>query len=254
MKERGLLVEADLHVHTRFSDGVGRPEQIVRQCEIKQIGCLAITDHNTIDGAEPVRQAAQEMGIDLVVITGEEITTGENNTSGKKIELLAYFLKRPILSGLSLEQTLKEIQKQEALPGVSHPFELWRHGAGKEGGLEIIKLARELQIPLLWEIHNSRSLRKNNQKSQEFFKNQNDYSSAGLLAIAGSDAHHPEEIGRAKLWLNPRQTPEEFLASLKSINHPVSGWVITSKYHGDDRYLKTLFYRIKTRARRVLSP
>ncbi len=93
MKERGPLVEADLHVHTMFFDGVGRPEQIVEQCKIKQIGCLAITDHNTIEGAEPVRQAAREMGIDLVVITGEEITTGEINSRGKKIELLAYFLK-----------------------------------------------------------------------------------------------------------------------------------------------------------------
>ncbi len=133
------------------------------------------------------------------------------------------------------------------MPGVPHPYELWRHGAGKEAGEQIVARARELQIPLLWEIFNSRSSRKNNRKSQEFFRDRNDYFRDGLLAIAGSDAHHPEEIGRAKLWLIPEQTPVEFLANLKRI----SDWV--TKYHGDDRYLETLLYRIRTRVSRALS-
>lgn len=244
-ERKSHLLRADLHTHNRFSpDSIAEPVYIVERCKSVGIDCLAVTNHNTIKGVEETRQAAVELYPELIVITGEEITTSETNGSGKRIELLAYFIQETIPEGLPIEQTLKMIQNQGALVSIPHPTEEWRHGLGLESAPIVIRLAKEMGLPVLWENHNSRSSRGNNEKSQDFAKTQNNLFQAGLLTSAGSDAHHPREIGRAKLWLPTRytnETKEGFLRNLQIAN----SWV--TRYQGDDRWKTTLVARILTR-------
>ena len=40
----------DLHLHTRASDGVMAPSEIVRYAKAKGLQAIAITDHDTIEG------------------------------------------------------------------------------------------------------------------------------------------------------------------------------------------------------------
>lgn len=239
MSKEGFLI-TDLHTHNLFSpDSCATPEAVVKRCLVKGIACLAVTNHNTISGAQETVEAAQKLGVNLTVITGEEITTGETNSVGKKIEILAYFLEEAIPSNLSTRETLIKIRGQGALAGIPHPFELWRHGVGNE---EIIHLGKELGIPLLWEAFNSRSSSANNQKAEDFLKTQNDLYRASLLTIAGSDAHHSGEIGRSQLlWLKPWDTKEQFLVSLQRASRSVV------RYHGDDSAKITLYYRVLNR-------
>src|SRR3972149_4587968 len=45
------LLRADLHTHTHFSkDSIASPEALVEACRRKGISCLAVTDHNSIQG------------------------------------------------------------------------------------------------------------------------------------------------------------------------------------------------------------
>ena len=76
---------ADLHVHTFFSDGTSSPEEVVKLAAAKNISALAITDHDTVDGYEPAREAGSALGVE--VITGIELTAGYE---GNEVHILGY--------------------------------------------------------------------------------------------------------------------------------------------------------------------
>src|SRR6056297_3909229 len=69
----------DLHFHTRYSDGVDTPHEVVRKARRLGMG-IAITDHNTISGALEMAQYK-----DVLSIPGIEITSREG------AHLLVYF-------------------------------------------------------------------------------------------------------------------------------------------------------------------
>jgi predicted ATPase len=73
------FVRADLHVHTRPDVGEARwsPEDYVKAALAADLKVLAITDHNTVDGVQPVLEAASGTG--LLVLPGIEITTHEGH-------------------------------------------------------------------------------------------------------------------------------------------------------------------------------
>ena len=75
----------DLHIHTYYSDSTFSPEQVVEEAHNKGLGCIAITDHDTLEGVFPTITAAKKY--DLEVITGIELSC---EFRGKDIHLLAY--------------------------------------------------------------------------------------------------------------------------------------------------------------------
>ncbi len=75
----------DLHIHTKASDGIYSPAEIV--CKAKQEGLksIAITDHDTLDGVEEAKYEGNKVG--LHVISGVELST---KYEGKSIDVLGY--------------------------------------------------------------------------------------------------------------------------------------------------------------------
>ena len=72
----------DRHCHTSASfDSLARPAAVVRAAAARGLTHLAITDHETVDGALEAREAARTDAPDLTVIVGEEVRTLEGNTS-----------------------------------------------------------------------------------------------------------------------------------------------------------------------------
>lgn len=76
---------ADLHIHTNFSDGADSPEAVVRIAIKKELKCIAITDHDIVDGVEPAMKEAEGTGLD--VISGVELSADLN---GSDIHILGY--------------------------------------------------------------------------------------------------------------------------------------------------------------------
>jgi predicted metal-dependent phosphoesterase TrpH len=78
-------VKFDMHVHTLHSERCGwmRPKRLVEHAQEKGLGGLAVTDHNTINGAREVFDIVRDEQTDLSVIIGEEISTDRG-------EVLAY--------------------------------------------------------------------------------------------------------------------------------------------------------------------
>lgn len=65
----------DLHSHTTHSDGSLTAAELLTRAEIKQVGALAITDHDTIDGLEVAEAFIASQGLKIKLVNGVEIST-----------------------------------------------------------------------------------------------------------------------------------------------------------------------------------
>ena len=113
---------ADLHMHTTASDGLGTPEQVLEHAQHRtDLDVIAITDHDTIDGALRARDLVAEGDYRFDFIVGEEISTREGH-------LLALFIERTIQPGMSIERSIDLVHEQGGLAIVAHPFNrVFRH-------------------------------------------------------------------------------------------------------------------------------
>jgi predicted metal-dependent phosphoesterase TrpH len=107
---------ADLHVHTHYSDGEDSPTDVVEQARQRGISVIAITDHDSIDGALVASaHAAAHPGVDVIV--GEEVSSSEGH-------VLGLFLKHWIRPGMTAAGTVAAIHEQGGLAVAAHPY--WR--------------------------------------------------------------------------------------------------------------------------------
>jgi len=85
---------ADLHLHTQFSDGTFTPEELVFRAQKAGLACIALTDHDSVEGCE--RAAAACAAVQMEFISGAELTAEHEDT---EVHVLGYFLdtKNPVL-------------------------------------------------------------------------------------------------------------------------------------------------------------
>lgn len=105
---------ADLHMHTTYSDG--RPtvrallDHVARRNDLQVI---AITDHDTIEGALEARTLQSRYPFELIV--GEEVSSRQGH-------ILALYIERCVPRGLSAMETIAAIHEQGGLAIAAHPF------------------------------------------------------------------------------------------------------------------------------------
>lgn len=189
------MLKADLHVHTEFSfDCATSLEKLIQRCLKQNIGCLAVTDHNTIQGAVKVKEMAP-----FKVIVGEEIKTKEG-------DLIGLFLQEEVPPGLSALETAKLIKEQGGLVSLPHPFDRFRGSVMSEKGM-----AELLPMTDVIEAFNARNtLPDADRKAGELA------STHRIALCAVSDAHSPGEIGKAyTLVPDFSYGPQEFLEALR---------------------------------------
>ena len=189
----------DLHSHTLWSkDCVTAFERVIQLCQRRGIDKIAITDHNTADGALAMQKIAPEL-----VLVGEEIMT----TQG---EILAYFVRESVPAGLTPEATIQRLRDQGAVISVSHPFDRFRKGAWQAADLQ-----RIIDKVDAIEIFNARCLLTDDNEQALAFARQHE-----ILGTAGSDAHISAEYGKAMTVLRPfANDPEDFLDALRTAEY-----------------------------------
>ena len=189
------LWQVELHSHTHWSkDCAVDFDAIIRRCERLAIDRIAITDHNTADGALAIQKIAPNL-----VIVGEEIMTAQG-------ELLGYFMKETIPAGLSPEETIRQLRDQGAVISVSHPFDRLRKGAWHEE--DLLKIIDKVDAI---ESFNARCLfGQDNERALAFAEQHN------LIGTIGSDAHSHVEYGRALARMQPFEGAMDFLAALRT--------------------------------------
>jgi len=167
-------VKIDFHVHTAYSlDSSNDPLKVGLLAEAKGLDYIAITDHNTIKGALKALNSKYSEHI----ILGEEILTDRG-------EVIGLFLRREIKPG-KLSRVISEIRDQGGIVMLPHPFDSFR-------GKALRPAKSDSKYFDLVEGFNSRCLlQRFNLKAQRYAM------LTGLKMTAGSDAHHPFEIGNA---------------------------------------------------------
>ncbi|MBE0475961.1 MAG: PHP domain-containing protein [Coriobacteriia bacterium] len=106
--------KADLHIHSNHSDGLARiPEIMDYVQERTDLRVIAITDHNTVEGAL-FAKSLEEM-YDFEVVVGEEI-------SSRSGHILGLYLSDMVPPGLSAVETISRINEQDGVAIIPHPF------------------------------------------------------------------------------------------------------------------------------------
>ncbi|MFQ5948379.1 MAG: PHP domain-containing protein, partial [Acidimicrobiia bacterium] len=77
----------DLHTHSSFSDGSDTPSELVAKAVEMGLTALALTDHDTVDGIEAARAAADGT---TALIPGIELSV---DWSGSPLHMLVYYLE-----------------------------------------------------------------------------------------------------------------------------------------------------------------
>ena len=176
---------ADLHMHTSCSDGWPSPSELVDHAIARtDLRVIAITDHDTLEGAlRAADRAAKTGGIEVVI--GEEV-------SSRNGHILGLFLERRVRPGMSAAATLHAIHDQGGLAIAPHPF--WRtvprvsnggvvHGVGW--------LAAELEFDAI-EVENATpGFYVFNRMAQRL------NLGLGAAETGSSDAHILDAVGRA---------------------------------------------------------
>ena len=190
MPARGL---ADLHLHTSYSDGWPSPAEVVDHVTLEtSLDVIAITDHDTIEGAlRAAEHSERTAGVSVIV--GEEVSSRQGH-------ILGLFLERRIPPGLSAAATVDEIHNQGGLAIAAHPF--WRTARMVErlGGTVhgIGWLAAELDFDAV-EVENSTpGLGFANILARRLA------DGAGCACVGSSDAHILEAVGKAATVFNGR--------------------------------------------------
>ena len=191
---RPVLIDVDLHMHTNHShDCATDPEALVDHCIAQGLGAIAITDHNEISGA--LEAAALDKPI--TVIVGEEVKTSQG-------EVIGLFLHQRIERGMSMADTIAEIQQQGGLVLMPHPFDRLHTIP------DSATLLRHLDEIDVFEVYNSRLLFDSfNDDALRFATKYN------LVQSAGSDAHVLQGIGTAINRIPAFEGPEEFLVAMR---------------------------------------
>jgi predicted metal-dependent phosphoesterase TrpH len=205
----------DLHVHTSASfDSLSSPESIVRTAASHGLTHIAITDHDTIEGALIAREVVSREALDLTILVGQEVKTSEG-------DLIAVFLREAVESGLPPAEAIAAIRAQGGLVGIPHPFDQFRgsllkgsEGVGPSADADAAAVGRgpAALVPLVdWvEAHNARIMVGRGNEQAIAFAHEH-----GLPGVAVSDAHTTLEIGVAySVLAGDPSTPAGLLAAL----------------------------------------
>ena len=171
----------EMHLHTRFSnDSLLCFWPLYIKCLYRKIDAVAVTEHNNIDGAIRFREFCKKHGNKIQVIIGNEILT-------KQGEIVGLYLMKPILEGLSAEETINAIKEQNGIVYIPHPYDKKRQ---KTVLLESVIAEFRSKIDCI-EVHNGRNCKENYDIKQN--KLAEKYQ---IPKVIGSDAHTWIEVGR----------------------------------------------------------
>ena len=175
MEETVQFIKTDFHIHTSFSRKVtASPEEMYQEAKKKGLDRIAVTDHNTIKGA----QMLHEMDPEFVII-GEEITWAAQG------EVIGLFLEEAVPEGRSMDYTLDALLEQNAFIFIPHPFAPFYFYCPPH---KILTISDRIDAI---EVRNGRNLRLLNSLASCFSL------VTGMLGICGSDAHAPSDVGKA---------------------------------------------------------
>lgn len=196
---------ADLHLHTTYSDGRATPAEVLRHVAAhRHLRVIAITDHNTLEGAREAATIAPEFGITCIV--GEEVSSSGGHIVG-------LFLTEPIPSGLTPQATIAAIHAQSGVAFAPHPFYRPRnpHRVPDLPTMESVgALVAALPLDAIEVINGTPLLGGANREAESFNR-----TTTHLPVLGCSDAHILDAIGKG-YTVFPGETADDLRSALQN--------------------------------------
>ncbi len=198
-------VKTLIHLHTDYSyDSDISLEALARFVAAENIGCVAVTDHDTIEGALRFSEMTE-----ATVIVGEEVTTRDGH-------LIGLFLQDRVPPGMSARETANAIRLQGGLVLLPHPFV-----RAFSCGLRDVSWETSDLIDAV-EVNNAQNLVRRPDRLAERFADQ-----LGLIKYVGADSHMATSIAPCYQMMSRFSDPSSFLQSLGQAEmvrgrHPLS--------------------------------
>ena len=188
-------IKAEFHCHSVYSpDSLMELSALLKACDERGIDKIAITDHNSMQGALKAHKMAPDR-----VILAEEIETPEG-------EILGYFMTEEIPQGLPAVEVVRRLQGQGAFISLPHPFDPHRSWWSDRTLDQILPDLDGI------EVFNARCLREEYNENAYYFALEH-----GKALMAGSDAHALSELGRANMTMPWFDDAESLRAAAREV-------------------------------------
>jgi predicted metal-dependent phosphoesterase TrpH len=183
--------KVDFHMHSRYShDSSTTLEQLAARARELGLDRIALTDHNTAEGALRFVEEEPELAI-----AGEEVKTTEG-------EVIGLFITAPLRTWQKPEFVMDQIHEMGGLVYLPHPFDRWRANFRPQ---RLVELADRIDVI---EGYNQWADPAANAAAEKIA------GELGLPIAYGSDAHSPSELGHSWIEVEPFQGPADLVAKL----------------------------------------
>jgi len=192
-------VKVDLHLHSNFShDGRSSLDELIARCKECGLERIALTDHNTVEGAITLAMMAPQLAI-----VGEEVKTLEG-------EVIGLFITSRVPPYLPPEEVMDLIHGMGGLTYIPHPLDRRRANFSAE---RMAELADRIDII---ETYNPWCDAAANQAAARLAED------LGKVTATGSDSHAARELGRSWMEMDAFGDPQDFLEKLGFARHVVT--------------------------------
>jgi predicted metal-dependent phosphoesterase TrpH len=165
-----MQIKADLHVHTTYSsDSLITPQDLVYYSKKRGLNAVAVTDHNSLEGAYKIAKET-----DFLIIPGMEISSSDGH-------IVALNISESIPRGLSAVESVERIHKAGGIAIACHPFVQFKGCLRNkvDESFDAIEVINARAFPF----------KKSVRMAQETAERLN------LSRVGGTDAHYGPQIG-----------------------------------------------------------
>jgi predicted metal-dependent phosphoesterase TrpH len=196
----------DLHIHTRPRSSCSQidPKQLLLQAHRVGLDGLCLTEHQELWSPREIEEIAQDGGIRI--FRGNEITTNQG-------DILVFGYEENVKGVVMIQELRKRVVSDGGLMIAAHPF----RGFLLFGIAQLQMKVEEASQRTLFqyvdgvEIFNSKVTDPENEMARQVAER------LGLLAVAGSDAHRIDDVGRGVTILeDPVRNERELIEALRT--------------------------------------
>jgi predicted metal-dependent phosphoesterase TrpH len=186
-----LGLKIDLHVHTCYSrDSSITLQQVVSFAKKRGLDGVAVTDHNTVEGALKLKTR------DILVVPGIEVSTSNGH-------LLGINVTTPIPAKLGIEETIRLIHEAGGIAVAPHPTAFYKSPPSRRvSSYDAVEVMNASSVPFSVLTHYSRKFAEG----------------LGLPQTGGSDSHYAPEIGSAYTVVEADAAVDEIVSAIKKGN------------------------------------